>query len=239
MYNNQTDYRMSRSRISAAIVMLITLLAGCQTNNTDTGSNAAVRSARVLLGHQDSNLIKTSWPSIGCWFWSKEEFQGEGYKRFIDLHQKYSPFEFLTTSLRYPGDLTDPKVHDRIKAASLYARSKGMGLVMDLDIRLARDSFKERYPDELQEILLLRQLPLTNGNSASIGVKGNGFDDHYTYGRNPYEPVSTKLLRVYNYNKKGGLIQTGTVKDITASATSIATKDSVQVNVYFDEGDKG
>ncbi|HUN04798.1 MAG TPA: hypothetical protein PLS00_18275, partial [Niabella sp.] len=105
------------------VVTLLAVLAGCENNDRTADPNAIVRSVRVQLTNQDSNVIKTSWPSIGCWFWFKEEFEGEGYKRFIDLHEKYSPFELLTTSLRYPGDLTDPKVHDRIKAASLYARS--------------------------------------------------------------------------------------------------------------------
>ena len=239
MDTKQSNKNRVRANISIAIVMLITVLVGCQDSDRATDPNAIVRSTRVQLAHQDSNAIKTSWPSIGCWFWFKEEFEGEGYKRFIDLHEKYSPFELLTTSLRYPGDLTDPKVHDQIKAASLYARSKGMGLVMDLDIRLARDSFKEKYPGELQQIILLRELALTKGNTASVGVKGNGYDDHYTYGRNPYEPVATKLLRVYSYEKDGGLIKSGTVKDITTAAASRATKDSVYITVGFDEADKG
>ena len=240
MDNKQKNSRIFCVNISIVVVVtLLTVLAGCQNSNPAADPNAIVRSTRVQLANQDSNVIKTSWPSIGCWFWFQEEFEGEGYKRFIDLHEKYAPFELLTTSLRYPGDLTDPKVHDQIKAASLYARSKGMGLVMDLDIRLARDSFKEKYPDELQQIILLREFPLHKANTASISVKGKGYDDHYTYGRNPYEPVATKVLRVYSYSKEGGLIKSGTLKDITAAATSIATKDSVNITVDFDEADRG
>lgn len=231
---------MVRVNISLVmIMMLISVLAGCQSGNRLAGPDAIVRSARVQLAHQDSNVIKSSWPSVGCWFWFKEEFEPEGYKRFIDLHEKYSPFELLTTSLRHPGDLTDPNVHDQIKAASLYARSKGMGIVMDLDMRLARDSFKEKYPDELQQIILLRELPLVKGNSASIGVKGNGYGDHYTYGRNEYEPVATTLLRVYSYEREGDYIKSGTVKDITTAASSVSTTDSIYVTVDFDEADRG
>lgn len=225
--------------LAIAAMVLLLALAACRNGANDNNSNAIVRSIQVQLPNQDSNTIKTAWPSIGCWFWFQEEFEGEGYKRFLDLHEKYAPFELLTTSLRYPGDLTDPKVHDQIKAASLYARSKGMGLVMDLDIRLARDSFKEKYPDELQQIILLREFPLDKANTAALGVKAQGYDDHYTYGRNPYEPVATKILRVYSYSKEGGLIKSGTVKDITAAAASNATKDSVHITVDFDDADRG
>ena len=179
MDNKQKNNRIVRMNISVVVIVtLLTILVGCQNSNHAADPNAIVRSTRIELPNQDSNIIKTSWPSIGCWFWFQEEFEGEGYKRFIDLHEKYSPFELLSTSLRYPGDLTDPKVHDQIKAASLYARSKGIGLVMDLDIRLARDSFKEKYPDELQQIILLREFPLNKANTAALGVKAQGFDDH-------------------------------------------------------------
>src|SRR5690606_28133867 len=148
---------------------------------------------------------------IGCWFWFKEEFEAEGYKKYIDLFEKHSPFKLLTASLRHAGDLTDPKVHNQIKAASQYAKSKGIGIVMDLDVRLARDSFYAKYPDELQQIVLLREFPLDK-ESVSIVVKGQSYDDHYTNRRTPYYPVEAKLLKVYSYQKKSGLIKSGTVK---------------------------
>lgn len=188
------------------------------------------RSMQVPLNHQDSNVIKTSWPSIGCWFWYKEELEGSGYKQDIDLFEKYSPFKLLTASLRYHGDLTEPRVHDQIKAASLYARSKGMGMVMDLDVRLARDSFYAKYPDELQQLVLLREFPL-NKDSVSIEIKGNGYNDHYTIRRGGYYPVEAKLLKVYSYQKEGGLIKSGTVKDISDRALSSSTKDCAFVTV--------
>src|SRR5690606_12710415 len=133
----------------AVVMLLLIAMAGCEHGGQIPKDRPIERSVQISLNHQDSNIIKTSWPSIGCWFWQKEEFTGDGYKRFIDLHEQYSPFKLLTTSLRYPGELTDPKVYGQIKAASLYARQKSMAIVMDLNIRLARDSFGARYPDEL------------------------------------------------------------------------------------------
>ena len=41
-----------------------------------------LRSAQVVLPNQEQNVIKTSWPGIGCWFWGEEEFKPEGYKLF-------------------------------------------------------------------------------------------------------------------------------------------------------------
>ena len=100
---------MGRANSSiVTIAMLITILAGCKNSDRAADPNATVRSTRVELAHQDSNLIKTSWPSIGCWFWFKEEFEPEGYKRFIDLHEKYPPFELLTILKKVIAHLPKP-----------------------------------------------------------------------------------------------------------------------------------
>jgi hypothetical protein len=232
MYVNMKNYSRSGMSSVAAIVMLLpAAMAGCGQGGQTPKDRIVERSTQISLSHQDSNIIKTSWPSIGCWFWQKEEFTGDGYKAFIDLHEQYSPFKLLTTSLRYPGELTDPKVYAQIKAASLYARQKGMAIVMDLDIRLARDSFRARYPDELQQIVFIKEFPLNKKDPSSVGVKGHGFGDHYTYGRTPYDVVSAKLLRVYSYHKKDGMIQSGTVKDISDKAVAVESSDSVHITI--------
>ncbi|MCO5241101.1 MAG: hypothetical protein M9904_13705 [Chitinophagaceae bacterium] len=223
--------KYKQDNLYALIIVLassVWVLPGCKSS-TKTGT--LQRSVQVLLSDQDSNMIKTSWPSIGCWFWQKEEFTGDGYKPFIELHEQYSPFKLLTTSLRYPGDLTDPEVYKQIKAASLYAREKGMAIVMDLDIRLARDSFRAKYPDELQQIVFIKEFPLNQKDPSSIGVKGRAFEDHYTYGRTPYDVVNAKLLRVYSYQKKDGVVQSGTVKDISNKVVAVESRDSVHVSI--------
>lgn len=223
--------RICLNSTTAIVILLLIIMAGCGDGTQVSKDRTAERSVQIPLSHQDSNVIKTSWPSIGCWFWQKEEFTGDGYKRFIDLHEQYTPFKLLTTSLRYPGDLTDPEIYKQIKAASLYAREKGMAIVMDLDIRLARDSFRTKYPDELQQIVFIKEFPLNKKDPPSIGIKGHGFGDHYTYGRTPYDVVSAKLLRVYSYQKKDGMVRSGTVNDISGKAVAVETRDSVHVTI--------
>lgn len=212
---------------------LIGGILGCRTI-----VNAKQRSLQQPLLHQDSNIVKTSWPSIGCWFWYKDEFEKGGYKQSIDLFEKYSPFKMLTASLRYPGDLTEPRVHDQIKDASQYAKRKGIGVVMDLDVQLTREGFYAKYPNELQQIVLLREFSL-NKDSVSIIVKGKGLNDRFTNRRVPRPPVETKLLRVYCYEKEGGSIRSGTVKDISSEVMAISTTDSALVSVKPSKEDKG
>lgn len=191
----------------------------------------AFRYVKAQLPHQENNVIKTAWPSIACWFWMDKEFSSEGYKQFIDLYEQHSNVGLITASLRFPGELTDPAVYQKIKKAAEYSRSKGMGMVMDLDVRLAREKFKLTYPDELQEILLLKEFQLKENESASINVKSPSFDDHYTYGRNPYAPLNSKLLRVYAYEKENGLIKSGSVRDITEISTTSGDKNELNISV--------
>ncbi len=213
-------------------------LMGQLKMNGDPGQQLSIRSIQVQLPDQENNRIKTSWPSIGCWFWMADEFKADGYKRYIDLFEKHSSFKLLTTSLRYPGELTESEVHNRIKAASEYARDKGIGIVMDLDVRLAREAFKERYPDELQEILLLREFPLVDAGTTGLIVKSPCFSDHYTGGRSQYYPIKSRLLRIYSYEKENNLIKTGSLTDITTRSRSTEGKNQLELFVDGEISDR-
>ncbi len=174
-----------------------------------------LRSLRAGLPNQEHNVIKASWPGIGCWFWSEEEFKPDGFKRFLDLHEKHSGFGLLTTSIRYPVEVTDPKVHDQIKAAAYYARQRGIGIVMDLDVRLARQAFQDKYPDELQEILRLREVSLAGAGEVSLTIEPLNLGDHYTFRTRGYDSVSARVLRVYSYVAGADGVDPNTVRDVT------------------------
>ena len=107
---------MNFMKIPAAVSLGLAFLV---TANAD---EAGVRSLRVELPAQEHNVIKTSWPGIGCWFLTAPDFEPDGFKRFIDLHEKHSGYELLTTSIRHHVEVTQPAVHDQIKRAAEYAR---------------------------------------------------------------------------------------------------------------------
>jgi len=205
--------RKSLARLMALI------MAGCFSAmgaSCMAGENEITRrSIQVELPNQEQNAIKTSWPGIGCWFWTREEFEPEGYKRFIDLHEKYSPFRLLTTSIRHSVEVTDPKVHDQIKAAAEYARAHGMAIVMDLDVRLARQAFMDKHPDEMQEMVRLREVALAGSGEASLAIEPVNLGDHYTFRARGYNTVSARVLRVYSYVLGPKGIEPDTVMDIT------------------------
>lgn len=73
-------------------------------------------------------------PTMGSWFWADAEFGPGGYRGFIDKAAEHSPLNVLTTSIRARREVTDKAVHDHIAEAAAYARSRGIEIVMDLDI---------------------------------------------------------------------------------------------------------
>ncbi len=195
----------------------------------------AVRSLSVHLPNQENNVIKKSWPAITTWFWSEEEFKPEGYKRVIDRHYQFSKFDLLTVSIRYPMEkdryslsILDSSVHAQIKAAAEYAAERGIGLVFQLDEPFAREEFAKKYPDELQELVSIREIALTDHDTAEIRISSinlGGF----------YEPLHWKLLRVYMYDKDDKMIG-----DITKRATMVQSgKNAVKILVKCNAGDSG
>lgn len=160
-------------------------------------------------------------PVIGCWFWAEAEFEPDGYKGFIDLVGRHSPYNLLTTSLRVPlKELTDPEVHKPIQAAAVYAQSQGTPIVMDLDVRLARRAFQKLYPDELQQMLLLQEIELS-GEEVVAEIRSRELSDHYTHRTTPYISLQGKLARVYSYRSGAKGIDPTTLQDITSACEAI------------------
>ena len=179
-------------------------------------------------------------PGIGCWFWTTRELAPDGYRDFIDKAEKYSAFGLLTTSIRASVEVTDPKVHDQIKLAAQYARAHDMAIVMDLDVRLARQAFQDKHPDELQEIVRLREVALAEAGQASLAIKPINLGDHYTFRARPYDSVSARVLRVYSYVAGEQGVEPDTVRDITGRC-KVAQADAkgVRVAIPCTAEDKG
>ena len=189
-----------------------------------------IRANDDTIGHQ---LHDNIMPVLGCWFWSEVEFESEGYKPFIDQVSLHSPYNLLTTSLRVPEkEVTDVDVHAQIKAAAIYAQKRGIPIVMDLDVRLARREFEEKYPDEMQEMLLLQEIKLSTKDPTEAVVHSLDLTDHYTGQTTHYISLSGSLLRVYAYVRDTQGITPNTIKDITTTCEVLTiSKDSVHVRI--------
>jgi len=179
-------------------------------------------------------------PVMAVWGWMKDGFKPENYKAHIDMVARHSGANVLATTIRAPGMLvTRQIVHDKFKDAALYARTYGIGVAMDLDVRLARETFAEKYPDELQEMLRLREIDLKAKGQVTLKIPSQRIGDHYTY-KSSYDYQSGRLVRVYAYERSEKDIKPETVNDITARCTTTKTpKNAISVTIPCDETTAG
>ena len=172
-------------------------------------------------------------PVQACWFWRESEFAPEGYKAFLDSISLHSPYNLISASVRLLGkETTSDVVHNQIKLATEYAASKGISVVADLDVRTARRAFESKYPDELQEMLLLKEVAQQEERDVKVAVLSKDLTDHYTGRTTHYIPLSGRLLRVYSYHLGEKGIDPNSLEDITRNCVVISSgKDSVEVRV--------
>ncbi len=206
-----------------ALVALGVMTAVGAASGPQPGSNDQVGSLRLPDGVP---------PVIVACFWSNEAFEPDGYKPQIDLLARHSGANLLATSIRArEKEVTDEVVYQQIKAAATYAGRYGMRIAMDLDVRLARRAFRKAHPDELQEMLRLREVALNDAGAVTTQVRSNDLSDHYTGHTVHYIPLAGRLLRVYAYARGADGIRPETVRDVTktckvtaASAKEVAVR---------------
>ena len=107
-------------------------------------------------------------------------------------------------------------------------------MTADLDVRGARHEFEQRYPNELQEMLLLQGVETSSDQPVETVVQSRkDLTDHYTGATVKYIPLSGKIHRIYAYQKTTDGIDPKTLRDITASCKIIhLSKDLVSVSIH-------
>ncbi len=174
---------------------------------------------------------------IGAWFLCPDALNGEMYRKYLDNFSEHSPYNLLTTSFRWTPEVIEPKVHDLIQQAVAYAHEKGLKISLDLDIRLARKAFQQRYPGELQEMLRFQSVPLEAGKSSTIDIKPRDLHDHMTGNTIGYVPLSGRIARVFSYIPCKQGIKAGTLIDITEKCSVLQEDEKgVAVSVPGSEG---
>jgi hypothetical protein len=207
-----------------------------------TGKSNAQSTYPDLAKYKDitglpNRLPNNVMPVLACWFWSEEEFKTDGYKVFIDQAVLHSPYNLLCASIRLQGrETTTEAVHSQLKLAARYAAGRGIPLIADLDVRTARRAFESKYPDELQEMLLLQETEIYKNNASETVITSKDLSDHYTGRTTHYIPLRGELLRVYSYVMESAGIDPNSLKDITGNCTIVvSSKDSIRVKIPADE----
>lgn len=160
-------------------------------------------------------------PVIGAWFWTQRDLEPEGYRGFLDAAAARSPYTLLSTACRR-AEVVEPRVHDQAGLAARYAASRGMKIAWEVDLRLARQAFRARYPGELQEELVLKFVEFTNGAPAEVVFQGADTSDHMNGSLPKYECLNTRLVRVYAFARGADGIDPASVRDVTAQAVPAA-----------------
>jgi len=140
-------------------------------------------------------------PVLGVWVWGKDHLAPDGYKRPIEQAGLHSPFNLLITFLRFPDkEVVDADVHNQVRLAAEYAIAHNLALVADLDVRSARRAFRSRYPDELQQMLRIKEVRLSPTEPVEVSIPSLDLNDHYSGGDIPHHvSLSGSLVRVTSY----------------------------------------
>jgi hypothetical protein len=154
-------------------------------------------------------------PCIVQGVWQDEDFTSERCRHVLDVWAKHSPYDLIVMTTRARKELTDDDVYEQVKKAAAYARQRGMRMAMNLDVRLARSAFHKRYPDEMQEVIRLAEMPLADSGTVPVSVSPLALGDHMTGGTTPYISLAGRVARVYRYRKGPEGIEPDSVADIT------------------------
>lgn len=157
-----------------------------------------------------------TWPPVlAAWCWGEDVLEPQGYRPFLDAAAAHAPYTLLSTTLRVSQrEVVDSVLHDQVQAVTAYANSLGLKIGFDLDVRLARRAFRQRYPDELQQELVLKIVPLPNDGQVKVTFTGQDLKDHMTGLTVPYLCLATRLVRVYSFVQGAEGIDPATVREI-------------------------
>jgi len=147
------------------------------------------------LNQQAFRLLEQRGQEVGqlktVWDWQARQQKVKGIlseitgpfpdKTPINSVVVHSPYNLLSTSLRIRGkEVTARGVHDQVKLTTEYAKERGIGMALDMDVRLARRAFETKYPDEMQEQLRLREVTPPAGGTVDVAVRSIDLADHMT-----------------------------------------------------------
>ena len=200
---------------------LLLSCAGLLHFATQTAGSVDSDFSRLTDGMHNGSTARP--PVIGAWFWTQKDLEAEGYKSFLDAAAASSPYTLLSTACRRI-EVVDPCCHAQVDKAVRYAAKLGLKVALEMDIRLARQAFLARYPDEQQEELVLQFVDFPQGQPAETIFQGVDTRDHMNGSLPDYECLATRLVRVYSFVRDEGGIDPASVQDITSDGVT-ATVD--------------
>ncbi len=161
---------------------------------------------------------RTIAPDLGC-FWSiRPSFQQnwDEYKGYLDTVGGTGAYDAFLLTIRSLNSLTDMPNHIRnMRDAAEYAQKRlGIGVLLDIDLRISRTDFEKKYPQLLQERLCLASDEFKE-KALEMNFSMSQLSDHYT-GNYPYYVRKNRFIKAWSFRKdSSGSVLPGTITDIS------------------------
>lgn len=116
---------------------------------------------------------------------------------FRDVIGRLGPYNCVTLTLRCKPDLSDRILEERAADVIAQAHRDGLQVLMDVDVRIARDEFLRRWPEDAQSRLAFDIVTPTNG-VAQFRMVPEFCRDHMCYkSRRVYDVFKSRILKAW------------------------------------------
>ena len=172
-------------------------------------------------------------PDFGC-FWGFS-VDGDDYRALFDAVEPTGAFDALTITLRsLPRFDGNDAAVAATKRAVEYARERGVGAILDVDLRIARYDFEAARPDLSQERIYLKELDLRAIGEAEgrgeLAFEAPNLNDHYA-GARPFYVRGARFVKAWRYRKNAdGAVEPGSVVDVSSAFNVPTTNAPLEKN---------
>jgi len=172
-------------------------------------------------------------PDFGC-FWGFS-VDGDDYRTLFDAVEPTGAFDALTITLRsLPRFDGNAAAVAATKKAVEYAKERGVGAILDVDLRIARYDFEAARPELSQERIYFKELDLrTLGEADGRGeltFEAPNLNDHYA-GARPFYVRGARFVKAWRYRKNAdGAVEPGSVVDVSAAFDVPTTNAPLEKN---------
>ncbi|MBQ9126538.1 MAG: hypothetical protein IJY15_02115, partial [Thermoguttaceae bacterium] len=172
-------------------------------------------------------------PDFGC-FWGFN-VEGDDYRTLFDVVEPTGAFDALTITLRsLPRFDGNAAAVAATKKAVEYARERGVGAILDVDLRIARYDFEAAQPDLSQERIYFKELDLRTLGEANgrgeLTFEAPNLNDHYA-GARPFYVRGARFVKAWRYRKNAdGAVEPGSVVDVSAAFDVPTTNAPLEKN---------
>ena len=172
-------------------------------------------------------------PDFGC-FWGFS-VDGDDYRTLFDAVEPTGAFDALTITLRsLPRFDGNDAAVAATKRAVEYARERGVGAILDVDLRIARYDFEAARPDLSQERIYLKEIDLQTLDGAEgrgeLAFEAPNLNDHYA-GARPFYVRGARFVKAWRYGKNAdGAVEPSSVVDVSAAFDVPTTNAPLEKN---------